>query len=342
MQDGLLLDLQELETRYSVGRADVYAVRNVSLKVHRGEILGLVGESGCGKSTLGYSILRILPENGRIVGGRCLVEGSDLFSMSEDELAKYRWAKVSMIFQGAMNALNPVLRVDDILFEILRAHKNVSRSEAVGRIEELFDLVGITRDHMSSYAHELSGGMRQRVVIAMSLLCDPSLIIADEPTTAFDVIVQDQILGALENIQRKLGIGMMLITHDIAVIAETCDTVAVMYAGQIVEQSSTEAIFRAPAHPYTAAMLNSFPALRGPKKRLVSLQGAPPDLTNPPQGCAFAPRCPLAVEKCWETPPPLKSLMAEPQHLARCYFAGSGAVIGARVAKESQARGAGV
>lgn len=342
MQDKPLLDLQELDTRYSVGRADVHAVRNVSLQVHRGETLGLVGESGCGKSTLGYSILRILPENGRIVGGRCLVEGSDLFSMSEDELVNYRWAKVSMIFQGAMNALNPVLRVDDILFEILRAHKNVSRSEAVERIEELFDLVGITRDHMTSYAHELSGGMRQRVVIAMSLLCDPILIIADEPTTAFDVIVQDQILGALEDIQDKLGIGMMLITHDIAVIAETCDTVAVMYAGQIVEQGSTEAIFHAPAHPYTAAMLNSFPAVRGPRKRLVSLRGAPPDLTNPPQGCAFAPRCPLAVEKCWETFPPLKGLTAELQHLARCYFAGSDAVTEAWMAKESQAGGTGV
>jgi len=341
MEDRLLLDLQKLETRYSVGRADVHAVRDVSLKVHRGETLGLVGESGCGKSTLGYSILRILPENGRIVNGHCLMEGSDLLSLSEDELVNYRWSKLSMIFQGAMNALNPVLRVDDILYEILRAHKDVSRAEAMERIKELFDLVGLARDHMTSYAHELSGGMRQRVVIAMSLLCNPSLIIADEPTTAFDVVVQDQILAALEGIQDKLGIGMMLITHDIAVIAETCDRVAVMYAGQIVEQSSTEAIFHAPAHPYTAAMLNSFPSVRGPARCLVSLRGAPPDLTNPPLGCAFAPRCPLAVEQCREANPPLEDLTTDAQHLARCYFAGSDAVTEAWSAEESQTGGAG-
>jgi peptide/nickel transport system ATP-binding protein len=231
-----------------------------------------------------------------------------------------------MIFQGAMNALNPVLRIDEILTEIIRSHEKVTQSQATRRIRELFDLVGIAQDRMTSYAHELSGGMRQRVVIAMSLLCNPSLIIADEPTTAFDVIVQDQILGALERIQSELGIGMMLITHDMAVIAETCDVVAVMYAGQIVEQATTERIYHHPAHPYTAAMLNSFPRVRGPKRHLVSLRGAPPDLMDPPKRCAFAPRCPLVFERCWEVEPSLESFTTEPQHLARCHLAGSGAI----------------
>jgi peptide/nickel transport system ATP-binding protein len=319
----VVLDLRDLHTTYLINNLQAEAVRGVSLAVMRGQTVGLVGESGCGKSSVGYSILRILASNGRTRAEQCLFRGVDLFKLSDAEMARYRWDGISMIFQGAMNALNPVIRVDDLLVEILRTHSQVTRSEALARIAELFEMVGLSPQRMTSYPHELSGGMRQRVVIAMSLLCNPELIIADEPTTAFDVIVQDQILKEIESIQDRLGIGMILISHDIAVISETCDTVAVMYAGQIVESGSTAAVMKQTSHPYTRAMLASLPDIRGPRIPLTSLVGAPPSLTQRIPGCSFAPRCPAAKEECRVREPDLVPLSFDPDHLVRCHFAGT-------------------
>lgn len=315
-----LLEVRNLQMHYNTAAGEVKAVDGVSFGVDKNQALGIVGESGCGKTSIGISILRLLPENGRISAGEVVLNGRNLISLTEDQMREVRWKQISMIFQGAMNALNPVFRIRDQLVEALQAHEDVSRQEALARAEKLFELVGIPRSRIGEYPHEMSGGMRQRAIIAMSLMCNPRLIIADEPTTALDVVVQDQILYRIKSLQQELGLGLILISHDILVVSEICDAVAVMYGGKIVEQGPVDAVFRNPAHPYTLALLRSCPSIRGPLRSLVSLAGTPPSLLNPPPGCRFAPRCPFAEEICLAPDTPLVEV--QPGHSSLCHFAG--------------------
>lgn len=315
-----LLAVRDLVMHYRLEAATVRAVDGVSFSVHKGECYGLVGESGCGKTSIAYSLLRLLPSNGRLLGGAVVFEGQELLGLSEDEFRRIRWRKIAMIFQGAMNALNPVVRVGDQLVGAYRLHRpGASVREARDRAAALFDLVGIARGRMTSYPHELSGGMRQRAIIALSLLLDPSLLIADEPVTALDVLVQDQILDEMDELRTRLGISMILVSHDLGVMAETCDRIGIVYAGQIVEEADVKTIFEGSRHPYTRALLFSVPMLEGPRRRLVSLPGVPFDLRQEPAGCRFADRCPLVQEICRRETPPLLSV--RPGHVSRCHFA---------------------
>jgi len=314
-----LLEVKNLKMYYSSRRGLVRAVDDVSLSIEGGRTVGLVGESGCGKSSFAYSIMRILPPNGRFIDGQILLEREDLLNLTEEKMRKVRWKEISMIFQSAMNALNPVIRVGDQLVDVLRAHESISRDDAKKKVAEVFELVEIPASRVKSYPHEFSGGMNQRAIIAMSLLCGPKIIIADEPTTALDVVVQDQIMDGMKQLQKKYGVSMILISHDVSVIAENCDRVAVMYGGQIVEHASTTTVFKDPRHPYTIALLNAFPSVKGPMRRLTSLRGSPPNLLNLPPGCRFAPRCPIAEEVCRKEAP--RYIEVYKEHYSRCHFA---------------------
>jgi len=299
-----LLAVENLKVEYTTRSGTVRAVDDVSFTVNRGQVLGIVGESGCGKTTLAMSLMRLLPKNARIVGGHVVLDGTDLLDVSEEEVRRYRWNRVSMIFQAAMNSLDPVYKVGDQIIEAIEYNTDSSRTEAQEKVRELFDLVGLERSLIRRYPHEFSGGMRQRAIIAMALACDPDLVIADEPTTALDVIVQDRILREIKRIQQRLDMSMVYISHDMAVIAEISDTVAVMYAGKIVEMGTTEDIFARPRHPYTQALLSAFPSITGEKKELESLMGDPPSLSELPSGCRFHPRCPYAIDDCKIVAPP--------------------------------------
>ena len=294
-----LLEVEGLRTYYFTRAGAVKAVDNVSFFVEKGEVFGLAGESGCGKTTAGLSILRLLPPYGRIVGGSIVFDGTDLLSVRESEFRrKYRWKRISMIFQGAMNALNPVFRVGDQIAEAIMLHEKVSKEEAMERVKELFKKVGIEPSRVDNYPHEFSGGMRQRAMIALALACNPELVIADEPTTALDVVIQGQILDLLRKLKEEYDLSVILITHDMSVIAELCNRVGIMYAGKLVECADVRTIFKEPSHPYTQGLISAIPSLTGPKVRLKSIPGAPPDLLNPPRGCRFHPRCPYAMDKC--------------------------------------------
>lgn len=302
-----LLEVDHLVMRYRTKAGYVSAVEDVSFTLHQGEALGLVGESGCGKTSIAMALLRLLPDNAEYEGGRILLEGVDLLSLSEEQMRRRRWSEISMVFQGAMNAWNPVYRVGDQIREAMDLHfePRLSDEEATERIAHLFRMVGLNPEMADRYPHEFSGGMRQRAVIAMALSCDPKIIIADEPTTALDVIVQDQILEELKKIQRELGMSIIYISHDIAVIAEVTETMGVMYAGKLVEFGPTVEVFGRPRHPYAYLLLSSTPSVTGPRHRLAPLEGEPPNLLNPPSGCRFHPRCPFATERCYvEEPPP--------------------------------------
>ncbi len=314
-----LLEVKDLRTYYFTSKGVVKAVDGISLKVRKGESLGLAGESGCGKSTFGYSILRLVPPPGRIVGGEIYFEGTNILKLDEETFRRnYRWKKVSMVFQGAMNALNPVRRIGDQIVEAILAHdESITEKEAYERAGELLELVGIEKVRLRSYPHELSGGMKQRVVIAMALALNPDLLIADEPTTALDVVVQAQIMNLLKELKNKLGMSLILITHDLSIIAEIADKVAVMYAGKIVEWGTSEQIFLNPIHPYTRGLISSIPRLRG-KKNLYWIPGQPPDLVNPPRGCRFHPRCPYAMEICKKEEPSM--IEVEPEHYVSCWL----------------------
>jgi len=295
----VLLEIKELRTYYETIKGYVKAVDNFSLSIKRKTAVGLVGESGCGKTTLALAITRLLPSNGRVLSGSAFFDGRDIFSISEEEFRKeYRWKRMAMVFQGAMNALNPVYRIGDQIAEAIVKHESVTKEEALGRTRELLSLVGIDPERAKSYPHELSGGMKQRAMIAMALACNPEFLIADEPITALDVIVQAQVLKLIKSLQEKLGLTLMLITHDLSVVAEICDYAAVMYAGKLVESADVVTIYKDPAHPYTRGLISSFPSIRGEKKELISIPGAPPNLLNPPPGCRFHPRCPHAMEIC--------------------------------------------
>jgi peptide/nickel transport system ATP-binding protein len=287
-----LMELRELVVEYVLPGRRVRAVDGVSLSVQPGEIVGLAGESGCGKTTAAHAILRILRPPAEIVAGQIIFQGEDVVGMSEQELRRFRWRHVSLVFQSAMDALNPVLRVGDHFVDMLRAHEHVDKAEALARAGDLLELVGIDRARVRAYPHELSGGMRQRVVIAMALALRPELIVMDEPTTALDVVVQREILEEIERLKRELGFAVLFITHDLSLLVEFSDRIAIMYAGELVEQAPAATLFRRPRHPYTVGLMNSFPPLFGELTRMSGIPGSPPDLGNPPRGCRFHPRCP--------------------------------------------------
>jgi peptide/nickel transport system ATP-binding protein len=304
----MLLEVDGLKLYFKTLRGDVRAVDDVSFKLDRGRTLGIVGESGCGKSSTANAIVRNLPRNVSRYEGRILLEDMDLMLLNEAEFrSKIRWRRISMVFQGAMNSLNPVLKVGFQVAEPLIIHKGLSREEALKNVEELFRLVGLSPDIANRYPHELSGGMKQRAIIAMALTLNPDIIILDEPTSALDVSIQAQIMNLLKSLKRKLGISMIFITHDIALASDICDEFGVMYAGEIVELGSAEQVLLSPKHPYTQKLLNSIPRLRSDRIPEF-IPGSPPDLVNPPPGCRFHPRCQYVMDKCSTENPP-KTLM---------------------------------
>jgi len=313
-----LLRVDKLTLHYTTRAGEVSAVDGVSFELAAGESLGLVGESGCGKTSVAHALMKLLPDNARIKAGRIMFNGQDFVPLSEDQMRAYRWRHLAIVFQAAMNALNPVYTVGDQIIEVLDAHLgNLPHELARQRVAQLFKLVGLEPKLMYRYPHEYSGGMRQRAVIAMALACNPELIIADEPTTALDVIVQDNLLRELQVLQDRIGLSMIYISHDIAVIAEVSDRIGVMYAGQLVELGPATAIFQAPVHHYTVALMSAFPSVTGPKRELIALAGEPPNLLHPPSGCRFHPRCPAATDICREQVPPFEA--RGEAHYAACW-----------------------
>jgi peptide/nickel transport system ATP-binding protein len=294
-----VLALRDLRVTYQTQGGAVPAVRGISFDIGRGEVLGLAGESGCGKSTVVNAILRLLPE-GTKVEGEIMLSGNDILAMRPGRLRAVRWSEASVVFQGAMHALNPVQRVGDQIAEAIVIHGQARERQALLRVGELLEQVGLPHRRMNDYPHELSGGQKQRVMIAMALACGPNLVIADEPTTALDVMVQAQVLALLKNLQRELGLAMLFITHDLSVLVEVSDRLAIMYAGKIVEQGPSRAVFDDPAHPYTRALTAAFPSIGEARFRLnpSGLGGDPPDPQAIPSGCPFHPRCPLAFDAC--------------------------------------------
>jgi len=312
-----ILKVDDLKIYYRTLKGYSRAVDGVSFEIDEGEYLGLVGESGCGKSTIAKAILRILPPNGEIREGKILFQGRDLVSMPTAELNKVRWKEISMIPQSAMHSLDPVYRIQDQIMEAIAAHENLSREAAMEKIEALFELVGLDNIRLKDYPHQFSGGMRQRAMIAMALVLDPDLVLADEPTTGLDVIVQDQILSRIKAIHEKLKKVMLLITHNMAVVAENCNKIAVMYAGKIMEYGG-EAVFLNPFHPYSLGLMNAFPSAIDSQSELISIPGSPPDLLDPPKGCRFHERCPFSEERCIEEEPDLHPV--DEGHLSACHF----------------------
>ncbi len=294
-----LLEVENLSMHYDTLEGNVDAVKNISFTVNSGESFGLVGESGCGKTSVAMTLLQLQPENSVITQGSIKLDGKELIGLSENDLRKVRWDSISIVFQGAMNAWNPVIKIGEQIREAMREHyPENTKQENINKIIELFRMVGLDESIADRYPHELSGGMKQRAVIALALSCDPKVIIADEPTTALDVVIQDQILNEIKKVQDLLGLSLIYISHDIAVIAEMTDKIAVMYAGSIVEIGPTKDVFKTPKHSYTRALLDSTPSIRGEKKKLRSLDGEPPSLINEITGCSFSPRCPTPTEKC--------------------------------------------
>ncbi|MEH7503843.1 ABC transporter ATP-binding protein [Neobacillus drentensis] len=296
-----ILQVKDLQVSFSTYGGEVNAVRGVSFDLHKGETLAIVGESGCGKSVTSQSIMRLIPSPpGRITGGEVLFKGMDLIKLKEPELRKLRGANISMIFQDPMTALNPTMTIGEQIMEGIIQHEKISRDQAKKAAIEMLTLVGIPspEQRLKQYPHQFSGGMRQRIVIAMALVCQPDVLIADEPTTALDVTIQAQILELFRDIQKKTGVSIILITHDLGVVAQVADRVAVMYAGKIVEVGTRREIFYQSQHPYTVGLLQSVPRLDMEKEELVPIPGTPPDLFSPPVGCAFSARCPYAMEVC--------------------------------------------
>lgn len=293
-----LLSIENLKVEYLAGRGSVRAVDGVSLAIGRGEVVGLAGESGSGKSTIAQAILRILQPPAVITGGRVLFEGQDVLSMNDRQLEDFRWGKVSMVFQSAMNSLNPVATVGSQIIDALLAHRRMRKAEAVRHAKEMLRIVGIEESRFDSYPHQLSGGMRQRAVIAIALVLQPPLMIMDEPTTALDVVVQREILAKITELKEQLGFSILFITHDLSLLVEISDRIAIMYAGQIIELAPSRELFEHPLHPYTQGLMSSFPALKGERRKLVGIPGSPPDLIAPPKACRFHPRCPHAMDIC--------------------------------------------
>jgi oligopeptide/dipeptide ABC transporter ATP-binding protein len=313
-----LLEVRDLRVYFSIHGGEVRAVDGISFDLQAGEALGLVGESGCGKTTTALAIMGLLPKNGRIAGGSVRLDGEELTGLSPDGLRQHRWRDLSIIFQGAMNALNPVQRVGDQVREPILLHEpGITYREANRRVSHLFELVGIEPERKKRYPHEFSGGMRQRAMIAMALANNPKLVIGDEPTTALDVMVQAQILELLERLRAELGLAMILITHDLSVVAETCDRALVMYAGQLAETGTTVDLHDQPRHPYTARLIGSVPDINGVRDLGAGIPGRPPDLSDPPTGCRFHPRCDHAMAECVTAYPEERSFGS--QHAVACH-----------------------
>lgn len=315
------LSIKDLDVDYNAGEHPVAALLEINLDLFKGDRIGLVGESGCGKSTLLKAIMGVLPKNARTPNGQILLDKTDLLTTDGETRRKARWARISMITQSALNALNPVHKIGAQIEEAILAHKAIPKEKARERAKELFDLVGVSSERLDDYPHQFSGGMRQRAVIAMALALEPEIVLADEPTTALDVIVQDQIFDRLYSLQAEQGFSIVLVTHDLALVVESCERIVVMYAGMIVETGDTKSITRAPLHPYTAGLRNAIPDLTLDHDP-ISIPGAPPDLSQPFQCCRFAPRCPMAIDACWQDMPSLEPVgQAEGERLVRCHRA---------------------
>jgi len=314
-----LLELSDVRMYYRTSAGYVKAVDGVSFSVAKERTVGIAGESGSGKTSIASTILKLLPSNAEIISGSITLEGKDLITASEEEMRKIRWKEISLIPQASMNSLNPVFRIGDQIAEAIMAHEEVGKAEAMDRARELLGMVGIPPERASSYPHEFSGGMKQRVAIAMALALHPPLVIADEPTTALDVVVQAEILELLRDIKQKFSTSILMITHDLSIISELADEVLVMYAGKIVEKADVFSLYKRPMHPYTQGLLGAFPDIRAPRKRLVSIPGSPPDLAALPPGCSFNPRCPYATDRCRTEEPKLREV--EPGHWVACHYA---------------------
>jgi peptide/nickel transport system ATP-binding protein len=299
-----VLEIKNFDVDYGLGDHAVQAVRGVTLTLHRGEVLGLAGESGSGKSTLAYGVTRLLPPPGVISGGSVIYhppngDPYDVMALTDSELREFRWAETSIVFQGAMNSLNPVHKVSTQMLDVIKAHEpQLSPQARTARAQEMLKLVGISADRMDAYPHQLSGGMRQRVMIGMALVLEPQIVIMDEPTTALDVVMQRQILAQLVELRERLGFSVLFITHDLSLLVEFSDRIAIMYGGRIVEEARSADLYKDSLHPYSEGLLKSFPALRGPRRELAGIPGSPPDLRGMPAGCAFHPRCPHAFDRC--------------------------------------------
>lgn len=315
-----LLDVNNLKIHFFTRKGPVYAVDDISFSLQKGETLGLVGESGCGKTTTVMGLMNMVSAPGKIVGGEILLEGQDIVPLSETAMREQiRWVKMAMVFQGAMNSLTPVYTIEQQMMETLQSHQKTDKAEARQRILKHLNLVGLAEDVMSRYPHELSGGMKQRIVIATALFLEPQIVMCDEPTTALDVVVQAQIINLLKRLKLQLGLSVIFITHDLATEAEVADRLVVMYAGKVMEIGTNQQIYgeQGPAHPYTQNLLNATPRLREKVTELSFIPGTPPDLLHPPAGCRFHPRCPVVMEKCKHERPPL--LEIDPGHWSACW-----------------------
>ena len=318
-----ILEINDLRVEYHTDDAVIYAVNGINLSVRKGETIGLVGETGAGKTTIARSILRILQTPpAKFCGGNIVFEGQDIMSLTEQQMRKIRGDKIAMIFQDPMTALNPIERVVYQIAEAIGLHNKVTRAESEMRACDMLEMVGIPSDRYKEFPHQFSGGMKQRVVIAMALACNPILLLADEPTTALDVTIQAQVLEMMQSLKEKLGTSVVMITHDLGVVADTCDSVAVVYAGEIVEHGTAEHIFDYAAHPYTVGLFNSLPKLDSMEPRLKPIKGLMPDPTNLPKGCKFCERCPEATEVCSQASP--EAVEVAPGHMVKCVLGGVG------------------
>jgi len=314
----VILEVEALDLSYVTDRGKADALAGISLALAPGESVGLVGESGCGKSTLLKAIMGVMPANARIEKGEVRFKGTNLVAAGKEAWRRTRWVGMSMITQSALNALDPVQRIGAQIAEAILAHRPMKKAEVRKRIGELFDLVGVGRDRIDDYPHQFSGGMRQRALIAMALALEPPVVLADEPTTALDVIVQDQIFRRLRELREELGFALLLVTHDLAVVIENCDRIVVMYGGMVVESGPTRAVVRAPLHPYTLGLRNALPRI-GQDHEPIAIPGRPPDLVAPPPGCRFAPRCPFALQRCRDETPALVATSGD--RAVRCHRA---------------------
>lgn len=317
MEKEILLSVRNLSIRYQAERGEVQAVNNVSFDIYKGEFFGLAGESGCGKSTIAFSILQLLKKAADVKNGEIIFHGENVLHLSKDQLRTFRWEKASMVLQSAMNNLNPVITIENQLMDAILAHERVRKREARARCKELLSLVNIDEARRNAYPHELSGGMRQRVVIAMALALKPELVIFDEPTTALDVVVQYNIIRRIKLLKEKMGFSVLFITHDLPLMLEMCDRIAIMYAGNLVEAAPVQELMKGGRHPYTRGLLNAFPSLIGPKEKLKGIGGSVPDLITPPPGCLFYDRCFARGKQCGEKPPILQQVNSF--HYCACY-----------------------